>query len=113
MTVTAQAGVSGHVVAAPLLADGTPSKATLSTVSFVSSDSTIFTVTGDPANPNGGLVALVAAGTATLTATATAAEPDGTTTESITGTATIVVTAVVSPVAASLGLTFDFGTVTP
>jgi len=105
------------VIGSPVIADGvTPSKATLSSVSYTSSDPTVFTVAADPATPNGAIITAVAnppAGTtasATLTETATATEPDGTTTEVITGTATIILSAppVVPPVAAAL--VFTFGT---
>jgi len=44
---------------------------------------------------------------AVLTETATATEPDGVTTESITGVATIVIAALVSPAAS---IVFTFGT---
>lgn len=103
------------VIGSPVTADGTtPSRATLSSVVYTSSDSTVFTVAPDPNVPNGAIITAVAnppAGTtvsATLTETATATEPDGTTTESITGVATIILSAppVVPPVAAALVFTF-------
>lgn len=99
----------------PVLADGvTASAAKLSGQAFVSSDPTVFTVAADPANPGGAIVTAVAnppAGTslsATLTETATATEPDGSTTEVIQGTATVVIAtpAVVPPPAAAILLQF-------
>ena len=102
--VTAQLGPDGNPI---------PSTATLSNVTFTSSDTTVFTVATDPANPNGCLITAVAVGTATLTATATATEPDGVTTEQIQGVATGVITSAPPPpppVAASL--VFTFGTPT-
>ena len=97
-------------IGSPVIADGvTPSKAALSNTSYTSSDSTVFTVAPDPATPNGAIITVVGAGTATLTETATATEPDGTTTAQIQGVATIVVAAAPPPPpppAASLVFTF-------
>jgi hypothetical protein len=97
--------------------DGTPvpSKATLSNVTYTSSDPTVGTVAVDPATPNGAIITAVAnppAGTTasfTLTETATATELDGTTTEVITGVATIILSASVVPPAPAAALTFTFG----
>lgn len=95
------------VVASPAKADGSPSKAVLSGLTFTSSDPTIFTVAPDPTTPNGAVVTAVAqSGTATLSATATATEPDGKTTESISGSADISIAAAAPAPAASLTLTF-------
>ena len=104
------------VIGSPVKADGTPSKAALSGVSYSSSDSSVFTVAPDPKTPNGAIITAVAnppAGTtasATLTETATATEPDGTTTEKIQGVATIILTAVVVPPPPAAAIVFTFGT---
>ena len=110
MTFTMLATQSVPVVGSPVKADGTPSTATLSNTSYASSDSTVFTVAADPSTPNGAIVTGVAAGSATLTESATATEPDGTTTEVITGSATIVLTAAPPPPPApAAALVFAFG----
>ncbi len=99
------------VIGSPVDANGNPSGATLSSTTYTSSDPSVFTVDADPATPNGAIITGVAAGTATLTETATATEPDGTTTETVQGVATIVLTTAPPPpppVAASL--VFTFGT---
>lgn len=113
MLASQKVTVIGSPVTAVLDTDGNPtsSSAILSNVVYTSSDSTVFTVSSDPNTPNGGIISGVGAGSATLTETATAIEPDGTTTESIQGVATIVITATPPPpppVAASL--VFTFGT---
>lgn len=106
MLATQKVSVTGS----PVLADGlTPSAAVLSSVLYTSSDPSIFTVIPDPNVPNGAIITGVSAGTATLTETATATEPDGTTTESIQGVATIVLTVAPPPPpppAASIVFTF-------
>ncbi len=106
-----------QVVGAPVQADGTtPSKATLSGVVYTSSDPTIFTVAPDPNVLNGAILTAVAQpapGTttsATLTETATATEPDGTTTEQISGVATIVLAAPAPVEPPAAALVFTFGT---
>ena len=99
------------VIGSPLDTNGNPSKATLSSTVYTSSDPSVFTVAADPATPGGAIMLGVGAGTATLTETALATEPDGTTTETVQGVATIVITSAPPPpppVAASL--TFTFGT---
>lgn len=102
------------VIGSPVKADGSPSRATLSSVSYASSDSSVFTVASDPNVPNGGIITAVAnppegtAASATLTETATATEPDGTTTETITGSATIIIS--LPPAAPAAALVFTFGT---
>lgn len=99
------------VIGSPVNASGDASSATLSNVTYSSSDSTVFTVSADPSTPNGAIITGIGVGTATLTEAATATEPDGTTTETIQGVATIVLTAAPPPpppVAASL--VFTFGT---
>ncbi len=98
--VTAQVDPSGNAVA---------STATLSNVQYSSSDPAIFTVSPDPAVPNGAIVTGVAAGTATLTETATATEPDGVTTEQIQGVATIILTSLPVPVPVAAAIEFTFG----
>lgn len=99
------------VIGSPLDTNGNPSRATLSGTVYTSSDPSVFTVAADPATPGGAIMLGVGAGTATLTETALATEPDGTTTETVQGVATIVITSAPPPpppVAASL--TFTFGT---
>jgi hypothetical protein len=102
------------VIGSPVKADGSPSKAALASPVYTSSDSTIFTVASDPNVPNGAIITAVAnpaegtTASATLTETATATEPDGTTTEVVTGTATIILS--VPPAAPAAALTFTFGT---
>lgn len=98
--------------------------ATLSNLSFDSSDVTVFTVAPDPSTPNGFIVTAVGSGldestvppielvTATLAANATATETNGVT-NSVAGEATVNVTAGAAPpppppVTTSLG--FVFGT---
>jgi hypothetical protein len=98
-------GQKATVIGNPVTATGAPSQASLSNVVYTSSDPTIFTVAPDPSTVNGAIVTAVAGGTATLNETALATEPDGTTTETISGAATVIVVAPVPP-AASLALTF-------
>lgn len=99
------------VIGSPVLSDGvTPSLATLSSTSYVSSDPTVFTVATDPSTTNGAIITAVGVGSATLTETATATEPDGTTTETIQGVATITVnSAPPPPPLPAAGLVFTFG----
>lgn len=79
MSATLQVGQSVSAVAShPILGDGTPSSAVLSSVVLVSSDTTVFTVAPDPSAPNGFILTSVVVGTATVTGTATATELDGT-----------------------------------
>lgn len=107
------------VVGAPIKADGTQSLAVLSNQSYQSSDPTVFTVSPDPITPGGAVITLVgspgASGiSATLTETATAIEPDGVTTEVITGSELITFMGGPPPpsgVAASI--VFSFGTPGP
>jgi hypothetical protein len=112
-----QPGQTVSVVATPLTAAGQPSLATLSLLSFTSSDPTLFTVALDPTTPNGAILTAVGpgvSGSATLTAEATATEPDGVTTEQISGTDTETYVGGVTPpppVAASLG--FTYGPINP
>jgi uncharacterized protein YjdB len=107
MQFTMLADQKVQVLGSPVDAQGNPSKATLSSVSYTSSDPTVFTVAPDPSVPNGAIITGVAAGTATLTEIATATEPDGKTTEQIQGVATIVLSA--APAVAA-GIVFTFGT---
>jgi len=111
-------GQTVSVVVAPLTAAGAPSLATLSLLSFTSSDPTLFTVALDPSTPNGAILTAVgpgASGSASLTAEATATEPDGVTTEQISGSDTETFASVgpppPPPVAASLG--FTYGPINP
>ena len=113
-----QPGQTVSVVASPFTGAGEPSQATLSLLSFTSSDPTLFTVALDPNTPNGAILTSVgpgASGSATLTAEATATEPDGVTTEQISGTDTETYSSVTPPpppaVAASLG--FTYGPINP
>jgi hypothetical protein len=87
-------GQSVAFVGVPRDANGNVSKATLSNFTFTSSAPEVATVSA-PGPENVGVVVSVAAGSTTITETATATEPDGTTTEVIMGSATVVVTAVV------------------
>jgi hypothetical protein len=102
------------VIGSPVKADGSKSTAVLSSPVYSSSDSTVFTVVPDPNVPNGAIITAVAnppsatTASATLTEIATATEPDGTTTEKITGTATIILAT--PPPAPAAALVFSFGT---
>lgn len=105
------------VIGSPVKADGTPSTATLTNQHYTSSDPTVFTVAVNATVPGGAIITAVAnppAGTsasATLTETATATEPNGTTTEVITGVATIILA--YPPPAPAAALVFTFGTPGP
>lgn len=109
MTFTMLATQSVPVIGAPVTAAGLPSSATLSAVAYSSSDPTVFSVSPDPATPNGAIVTGVAAGTAILSETATATEPDGSTQESITGSATIILTGGGGGTGVAAALVFTFG----
>jgi hypothetical protein len=100
-------GVTGVTVSgSPVDASGNASTAVLSLDNYVSSDTTVFTVVPDPANPIGALIQFVGDGTATLTETATATESDGTT-EQVQGVGTITLTSSApTPVAAAIDFTF-------
>jgi len=112
MTFTMLPTQSVPASVSPVKADGTPSTATLSSVSFVSSDNTLGAINPDPSNPNGIIIAGQGkAGSVTVTASATATEPDGTTTETITGSVTIILA--VPPPAPAAALVFKLGTPTP
>jgi hypothetical protein len=109
MTFTLPAGQESLFTVTPLLADGTtPSLATLSNLAFNTSGPFVvkFSV-----QSNSGIIqcpaGTVAGATDTLVGTATATEPDGVTTEQISGSVSLVVGpgTVVGP-AASLGFTF-------
>lgn len=99
----------------PVKADATDSTATLAPVQFTSSDETVFTVASDPANqPNGAIITSVGPGSATVNSTTTATEPDGTTTETITGADTVVVSAAPPPPPGpAVALVGTFGTPFP
>ena len=97
---------TASVIGNPVTASGSPSQATLSNPVYSSSDETVFTVAPDPAVQGGAIISAVGAGTATLNETATATEPDGKTTENISGAATIIVTVAAEP-AASIAFTFS------
>ena len=99
----------------PVKADGTASTATLAPVTFTSSDPTVFIVAPDPANqPNGAIITSVGPGSATINSTTTATEPDGKTTETITGADTVVVTAAPPPPPGpAVALVGSFGTPFP
>jgi uncharacterized protein YjdB len=101
-------GQSVSAVVSPVIADGvTPSQATLSGVSFTSSDPTVGTVAGDPNVPAGCVITgLGAPGSFIVTASATATEPDGTTTEVITGAVTVILSTPGPAPAAALVFTF-------
>lgn len=101
MSVTLNPGQTVPFNCSPLNASLAPSLATLSNLAFVSSDVTVFTVAPDPANPTGGIVTAltpaVMPDSAALSASATATEPDGVTTEQISGTDTVLVQSVTPP----------------
>lgn len=108
MQTTLTVGNSRKVTGSPVDISGGTSKATLANQVFTSSDPTIFTAIPDPAVPGGAIIVSVGAGTATFTESALATEPDGTTTETIQGVMTVIVTAVPPPpppVAASIVFT--------
>ena len=100
------------VIGSPVTATGDPSDAALSNCTYTSSDPTVFTVAQDPNTPNGAIITAVAnppvgkTASANLLETATATEPDGTTTEMITGSATIILSAPQPAPAAALVFTF-------
>jgi hypothetical protein len=115
MPVQLTPGQTVGFTVAPLNAQGGASSATLSNLSFTTSDATVFTVAPDPNNANGGIVTAlnpaVLPDAAAITATATATEPDGVTTETISGTDTVTVNSAAPPpppppVAASLAFTW-------
>jgi len=117
MPVTIQPGESRGGTVSPLTAAGAASPATLSGLSASFSDPT-FTVVPDPASPNTRIIVTaptslpsgLTTDAATVTFSATATEPDGVTTESISGVDTVTVNAVVPPPpapAASLGIVWD------
>lgn len=108
-------GQSVSYSVSPVKADGTASTATLAPVTFTSSDESVFTVAADPANqPNGAIITSVGPGSATVNSTTTATEPDGTTTETITGADTVVVTAAPPPPPGpAVALVGSFGTPFP
>ena len=94
--------------------NGNPSKATEGPSTFTSSDPTVFTVGSDPTNPLAGIAVTVGAGSATVTETCTCTEPDGTTTEKVSGSATLVVAAAPPPPPPPAGsLDLVFGTPFP
>jgi hypothetical protein len=114
MPQTLTPGQSLGFTLSPLTAAGAPSPATLSNLSFQTSDSSVFTVTADPANPNTRGIATagspsVSPDAAVLTCSALATEPDGVTTETITGSDTVTVQSAPPPPtpAASLGIVWD------
>ena len=96
-------------VISPVQADGTtPSLAVLSAQTYTSSDPTVLTAVQDPTNPSAVIITgLGVAGSAIVTATATATEPDGTTTEVISGAVTVILA--VPPPAPAAALIFTFG----
>lgn len=112
-TMFANESVSGSV--SPVDAALNPVQATLSALSFVSSDTTICTVVPDASNPNGLIVTGVPAATATgprsatITAAATATETDGTTTEQIQGQEEFIINDVTPPPNVAASLVFTFG----
>lgn len=88
---------------------GSPSKATLSNISFSVVDPTVATIAADPANPNGFILTGVGSGTALTTdinATATATEADGVTTETVSGTDSVGCSLVVASTPVADGLVF-------
>lgn len=106
MTVTMLPTDTKRTTVSPVQADGPPSLAKLSNISFISSDPTVFTVAPDSTNPATAVITGVGAGTAILTSEATATEPDGVTTEDITGALTVVL-AVPPPNTTAAALVFS------
>lgn len=79
MSATLQVGQSVSAVAShPIIGDGTPSSAVLSSVVLNSSDTTVCTIASDPTTPNGFIFTSVVVGVSTITGTAAATELDGT-----------------------------------
>lgn len=107
MTATMLPTDTKRSTVSPVMADGvTPSTATLSAISFTSSDPTIATATPDTTNPaTVVLTGLGKPGTVIITSSATATEPDGTTTEVITGSLTLILA--VPPPAPAAALVFS------
>lgn len=92
MTSTMLPSSKASTTVSPVKAEGSPSTATLGPITFTLSDSTIATVANDPANPLGAIVTSTSVtGTTILTGTAVATEPDGTTTETVVGSLTVIV----------------------
>ena len=108
MTFTLAPGQESLFTVQPLLADGvTPSLATLSNLAFNTGGPFVVKLS---ITPNAGILQCPA-GTATgatdtLVGTATATEPDGVTTEQISGSAPLVAGSSGPGVASSLGFTF-------
>lgn len=107
------------VIGVPIDATGALSPAQLSNGVYQSSDPAVFTVTNDPNAPGGAIITAVgnpapgSSVSATLTESATATEPDGSTTENITGSATIILATAVQPPpppAPAAAIQFVFGT---
>jgi hypothetical protein len=97
-------------------AKGNPSQATLTEISFVSGDPTVFTVIPDPAVPTGCIITGVGSGTAlqaSITANALATEPNGTTTEQISGSDVVACSLLPPPPPVADGLVFTLTTTTP
>jgi hypothetical protein len=89
----------------PVKADGTPSTAKLSLISFTSSDPLLATVAPDSANPATVVITgLGKTGSVIVTANATGTEPDGAT-ESLTGALTV--SLAVPPPAPAAALVFS------
>lgn len=117
MPVTLNPGQSVTGTVSPVDAQGNPSQATLSNLSFSSGDSSVFTCAPTPGVANGVTVTAQTPTTmpdaAVITATATATEPDGVTTESVSGTDTITVQAATPPPpppSPAASLVFSWGT---
>lgn len=117
MLVSLTPGQVATAVISPT-AKGNSSNATLSLITFGSSDESVFTVVPDPAVPNGCIITGVGNGTAldaTITATATATEADGKTTEQVQGSDDVSCSLVVvtTPPADALIFTLTGGTPVP
>lgn len=94
-------------------ADGSPSAAVLSNVTYTPADPTVATAAVDPNTPNGAIINAIGAGTTVLNYSATATEADGTA-HTITGADTIVVTAAAPPPPLpAVALVGNFGTPFP
>jgi hypothetical protein len=111
MLVALTPGQVAKAVISPT-AQGKPSTATLSSPSFTSSDTSVFTVEDDPAVTNGCIITGVGNGAATrasINATATATEVDGRV-DQVSGSDDVSCELLPPPVAAADGLVF---TLTP
>lgn len=115
MLVALKPGEVAKATIAPT-AQGKPSNATLSAIEFDSTDVSVFTVSPDPDVPNGCIITGVGSGTATsaqILAKATATEPDGKTTEQVSGKDDVTCELLPPPPPVADGLVFTLTSPTP